>query len=77
MPGTKAGGLKVRKTNIEKQGKDFYKRIGQIGGKKPHPETRYFALHPEAAKVAGKKGGKISKRGKAKTYENNEVNTND
>lgn len=33
MAGTKAGGLKAGKTNKERHGEDFYKRIGQIGGK--------------------------------------------
>lgn len=45
MAGTKAGALKTRDTIKKIYGKDFYSRIGAIGGKK---------------------GGKISKRGKAK-----------
>jgi hypothetical protein len=34
MSGNKAGGLKARDTNYLKNGSDFYKRIGAIGGKK-------------------------------------------
>ncbi len=39
MSGTKAGGMKAAKTNLERHGKGFY------------------------ARIAGKKGGTISKRG--------------
>ena len=64
MAGTKEGGIKARNTNIERQGKDYYKRIGSIGGK--WCGKKGFALDIERAKRAGAKGGKISKRGKAK-----------
>lgn len=64
MAGTKEGGQKARKTNYEKYGDDFYKRIGARGGKLGH--TGGFAANPELAKIAGRKGGKKSKRGKAK-----------
>ena len=73
MPGTKAGGVKAAKTNFERHGKDFYKRIGAIGGHNGH--TGGFAAHPELARIAGAKGGKISRRtgvttgqGKEKEY---------
>ena len=33
MSGTKVGGQKAGKTNKERHGADFYKRIGSIGGK--------------------------------------------
>lgn len=36
MPGTKAGGLKAAKTNKKRQGKDFYAKIGAIGGRNGH-----------------------------------------
>ena len=64
MVQTKAGGIKAAKTNYERHGKDFYKRIGRLGGQNGH--TGGFFGHPELAKIAGRKGGKISKRGKAK-----------
>lgn len=64
MSGTKAGGLKAAATNKELHGEDFYARIGQKGGKVGG--MKGFALNPELAKLAGAKGGKISKRGKAK-----------
>lgn len=74
MAGTKEGGRKAAITNKIKQGEDFYKRIGSKGGK--WSGLKGFALDPERAKRAGQKGGKISKRGKAKKHENNEENTN-
>lgn len=64
MAGTKAGGIKAAKTNKKLHGKNFYKKIGSIGGKNGH--TGGFAANPELAKEAGRKGGKISKRGPAK-----------
>ncbi len=64
MAGTVEGGRKARKTNYERHGKDFYARIGAMGGKLGH--TGGFAANPELAKIAGRKGGKKSKRGKAK-----------
>lgn len=60
MAGTKAGGQKARKTNYERHGKDFYKKIGAIGGRNGH--TGGFAANPELAKIAGKKGGSKSRR---------------
>lgn len=66
MPGTLKGGKKAAATNMLKHGKDFYKRIGAMGGRNGH--TGGFAANPELAKIAGAKGGKISKRGKAKKH---------
>lgn len=64
MAGTKAGGRKAAKTNLEKHGADFYKRIGHKGGKNGH--TGGFAANPALARVAGAKGGRISRRGPSK-----------
>ncbi len=64
MAGTKAGGQKAAATNKTKYGKDFYAEIGRKGGHNGH--TGGFAANPELAKLAGAKGGRISKRGKAK-----------
>lgn len=60
MSGTKLGGMKARNTNIERYGKDFYKKIGAIGGRNGH--TGGFAANPELARLAGKKGGHMSSR---------------
>lgn len=62
MSGTRAGGIKAGKTNKAKYGNDYYRRIGSIGGKNGH--TGGFASNPELAKIAGRKGGRISRRGK-------------
>lgn len=64
MSGTKVGGQRAARTNKERHGSDFYKRIGSMGGKNGH--TGGFASNHELAKIAGAKGGAISKRGKAK-----------
>lgn len=63
MSGTKAGGAKASKTNRELHGADFYKRIGSKGGQNGH--TGGFASNPALASIAGRKGGKISRRGPA------------
>lgn len=60
MAGTKAGGKKAAATNLERHGKDFYREIGAKGGRNGH--TGGFASNPELAKIAGAKGGRISKR---------------
>ena len=60
MPGTVQGGKLAAKTNKEKYGDDFYKLMGQSGGKAKVPKG--FAKNPELARLAGAKGGKISKR---------------
>lgn len=67
MSGTRAGGIKASKTNYERHGSDFYREIGRKGGKNGH--TGGFYANPVLARLAGAKGGRISKRGKAKTKE--------
>ena len=64
MAGTKEGGKKSAKANKERYGKDFYARIGRMGGKAGH--TGGFAADPELARRAGAIGGRKSKRGPAK-----------
>jgi general stress protein YciG len=64
MAGTRAGAAKAQRTIKKKYGKGFYAEIGRKGGQNGH--TGGFAANPELAKEAGRKGGKISKRGKAK-----------
>ena len=73
MAGTLEGGRKAAATNKKLHGKDFYKRLGSLGGKKG--TTGGFASNKvgadgltgkERAKLAGMKGGKMSKRGPAK-----------
>lgn len=66
MAGTKEGGKKAAKTNMERYGDNWYSNIGKKGGSKSHPETRPFSTNATLASIAGAKGGRISKRGKAK-----------
>lgn len=60
MAGTRAGGLKAAQKNLERN-PNFYREIGRKGGSNGH--TGGFASNPELAKIAGAKGGRISKRG--------------
>jgi uncharacterized protein len=62
MAGTKAGGLKAAAANKAKHGADFYARIGAKGGK--NGNTGGFAANRELARIAGAKGGRISRRRK-------------
>ncbi len=71
MPGTKAGGQKAAKTNLKKYGEKFYSNIGRKGGRNGH--TGGFAANPELAKIAGSKGGRISRRGPAKRDKNGNI----
>jgi uncharacterized protein len=65
MAGTKAGGMKAAATNKAKHGADFYAKIGAKGGKLG--TTGGFAANPDLARIAGAKGGRISRRGKKTT----------
>ncbi|OYX53043.1 hypothetical protein B7Y92_04170 [Candidatus Saccharibacteria bacterium 32-50-13] len=61
MAGTKAGGLKAREKNLSRD-PNFYAKIGRKGGMNGH--TGGFAANPELARIAGAKGGRISRRSK-------------
>lgn len=73
MSGTKEGGKKATKANMERHGANYYRNIGRLGGSKSHPDTRPFTVNTELAKIAGAKGGRISRRGKAKKTLNKET----
>jgi hypothetical protein len=62
MAGTIAGGKAAASTNKAKYGSDFYAKIGSIGGRKGH--TGGFYANRELARLAGAKGGRISRRTK-------------
>ena len=62
MPGTIAGGQKAAATNLERHGRNFYRRIGAMGGSRTDTKPKGFAANPELARNAGAKGGRISKR---------------
>ena len=65
MPGTKAGARKAALTNKKRYGDDFYANIGAKGGK--NSNTGGFAANRELARIAGAKGGRISRRKKTAT----------
>lgn len=62
MAGTTIGGKQAAQTNKERHGKDFYKRIGAVGGKKS--KGGGFYANRELAREAGRKGGLKSRKGK-------------
>jgi general stress protein YciG len=62
MAGTKEGGRAAAATNKSKYGADFYAKIGSMGGKKGR--TGGFYADRELARIAGAKGGRISRRTK-------------
>ena len=78
MAGTIDGGRMAALTNKLKYGKDFYKRIGHLGGTSGKHNGGFASLKrgkdgltgSERAKIAGAKGGRNSKRGKAKNENN-------
>jgi general stress protein YciG len=63
MGGTKEGGLLAASKNKRQYGHDFYARIGALGGKKSRGGG--FKVGSPLARIAGAKGGAISKRRKA------------
>ena len=64
MGGTKIGGLKAKEKNLATYGEDFYAKIGSKGGKAS--KTGGFYANRELARIAGRKGGLKSRRGKKK-----------
>lgn len=65
MSGTKEGGRKAATTNKLRHGKDFYSRIGAIGGRNGHTGG-FCSMTPEQRAECGRKGGRRSKRGPAR-----------
>lgn len=61
MAGTSEGGKKAAQRNLQRD-PDFYAKIGRKGGQ--NGRTGGFAANPELARIAGAKGGKISRRKK-------------
>jgi hypothetical protein len=62
MAGTITGGKKAAARNLAKD-PDFYRKIGAEGGRLG--TTGGFAANRELARIAGAKGGQISRRRKA------------
>lgn len=66
MAGTSTGGKAAAKKNIDRYGKDFYARIGAMGGRKG--KTGGFAAGKQGrdrARKWGAVGGKISRRNRS------------
>lgn len=62
MAGTITGGRKARDKNLARD-PEFYSKIGKIGGQ--NGTTGGFAANRELARIAGAKGGRVSRRRKA------------
>jgi len=62
MAGSIEGGKRAAATNKLKYGDNFYKKIGAEGGKRG--TTGGFYANRELARIAGAKGGRISRRSK-------------
>mgnify|MGYP000223311078 CR=1 FL=1 len=71
MAGTIPGGKKAAATNKAKHGSDFYARIGAKGGR--NGRTGGFAANRDLARIAGAKGGRISRRRKVSTAKSTEA----
>lgn len=63
MTNTKEGAAKARKTILERYGKDFYRNVGRCNKGTKRPSG--FAVNPALAAIAGRKGGRLSTRGKS------------
>lgn len=59
--GTKIGGLKTAAI-LKERDPDYYKKIGQLGGSKSHPNKGFASLTPKQRSAAGRKGGSMSSR---------------
>ena len=74
MAGTISGGKKCAAKNKKLYGEDYYRRIGKKGGSVSTPTGGFGSdkVGPdgltghERAKIAGAKGGRMSKRGSKK-----------
>lgn len=59
MSQTEAGASKTAATNKRNHGKDYYRKLGALGGKAEHAKPRGFAaMSPERVKEASIKGYK-------------------
>jgi general stress protein YciG len=64
MPGTKAGAIKTAKTNKKRHGKDFYKKLGALGGA-ASKGTGFAMMDKERLREVSRKGGQNSHKATA------------
>ena len=65
MSGTREGGLRAAEKNLAKDPL-YYSKIGRRGGSVRGTPKGFASMTREQVSKAGAKGGKISRRGKAK-----------
>ena len=66
MAGNKIGAAKAAATNKARHGEDFYKTIGARGGLAKVSTKGFGGMSVDKRSAAGRKGGRISRRGPAK-----------
>ena len=54
----RAAGLKAKATILASHPKDYYARIGRIGGSRTETKPKGFEANRSLARIAGAKGGK-------------------
>lgn len=64
MSGNKTRGQKAKESNIRNHGKDFYAKIGAMGGRVKVPKG-FAVMDKEKQLKASRLGGSNGKRGKA------------
>ena len=70
MAGSKSGGKLAAKRMKELYGEQYYANIGRIGGQVKNSK-KGFGTNRELARIAGEKGGTVSRR--HKQMDNNEA----
>ena len=63
MSATREGGLKAAETNKRRYGDDYYIMLGESGGR-VKSKKKGFGSNRELARIAGAKGGRVSRRPK-------------
>ena len=62
MAGTRAGGIKAARANLDRD-PDFYKKIGHMGGSAFSDKPKGFANNPQLAKEVGRRIGLRTRKG--------------
>lgn len=68
MAQSKLGGLKAAKTNKRKYGRNYYRRIGKLGGKKGTTGGFHYMMinNRDRLKEISSAGGSVQRRGPAR-----------
>lgn len=72
MAGSKEGGLIAAAKNKARYGEDYYAKIGAMGGAFKN-KKKGFGSNRALARIAGAKGGQVSRRGKSVMFNKSTV----